>query len=70
MGKDSLSFQFVNYGMSDGLQGKEFNETAAFATRDGQLWFGGPDGLNAFYPLEIKEDSPSSKLVITQFQNR
>lgn len=67
-GKDSLSFRFVNYGMSDGLQGKEFNETAALETRDGELWFGGPDGLNAFYPLEIKEDSSSSKLVITNFR--
>ena len=67
-GKDSLSFRFVNYGMSDGLQGKEFNETAALETRDGELWFGGPDGLNAFYPLEIKEDSSSSKLVISNFR--
>ena len=67
-GKDSLSFQFVNYGMSDGLQGKEFNQTASFATRDGQLWFGGPDGLNAFYPLEIKEDSALSKLVISDIR--
>ena len=67
-GKDSLSFRFVNYGTSDGLQGKEFNETAALETKDGELWFGGPDGLNAFYPLEIKEDSSSSKLVISNFR--
>ncbi len=67
-GNDSLSFQFLNYGMSDGLQGKEFNPTSAFKTRDGQLWFGGPDGLNAFYPVEIKEDSSSSKLVITNLR--
>jgi len=67
-GKDSLSFQFVNFGMSDGLQGKEFNETAAYETRDGELWFGGPDGLNAFYPLEIKEDSSLSKLIISDIR--
>lgn len=67
-GPDSLSFHFVNYGMSDGLQGKEFNETAACETRDGELWFGGPDGLNAFYPLEIKEDSSYSKLVISDIR--
>jgi len=66
--KDSLSFQFVNYGMSDGLQGKEFNETASVETNDGELWFGGPDGLNAFYPLEIKEDSSSSKVVISSIR--
>jgi signal transduction histidine kinase/ligand-binding sensor domain-containing protein/DNA-binding response OmpR family regulator len=66
--KDSLSFKFVNYGINDGLQGKEFNPTAAFKTKDGQLWFGGPDGLNAFYPGEIREDSTSSKLVISNLR--
>lgn len=62
--EDSLSFKFKNYGISDGLQGKEFNPTASLQTRDGELWFGGTDGLNAFYTLEIKEDSSLSKLVI------
>jgi signal transduction histidine kinase/ligand-binding sensor domain-containing protein/DNA-binding response OmpR family regulator len=66
--KDSLSFKFVNYGINDGLQGKEFNPTAAFKTKDGQLWFGGPDGLNAFYPGDIREDSTSSKLVISNLR--
>jgi len=67
-GKDSLSFEFVNYGMRDGLQGKEFNETAAYKTRDGEFWFGGIDGLNAFYPHEIKEKSTPTKVVITNFR--
>lgn len=64
----SRSFHFVNYGLSDGLQGKEFNETSALETSDGELWFGGPDGLNVFYPLEIMEDSTSSKLVLTDLR--
>ena len=41
---------------------------ASFETRDGELWFGGPDGLNAFYPFEIKEDSSLSKMVITDLR--
>ena len=65
---DSLEFAFKNYSMSDGLQGKEFNETAATQTRDGKLYFGGPDGLNAFNPLEIKEDSTPAKLVFTNLR--
>ncbi len=64
----SKSFSFVNYDVSDGLQGKEFTETAAFSTRDGELWFGGPDGLNAFYPDEIKADTSSSHLVFSDFR--
>lgn len=63
--KGEKTFTFRNYGMSDGLQGKEFTETAALATRDGQLWFGGPDGLNAFYPLEIVDDTSKSEVVLT-----
>jgi signal transduction histidine kinase/ligand-binding sensor domain-containing protein/DNA-binding response OmpR family regulator len=66
--EDSLSIKFKNYGISDGLQGKEFNSTAALKTRDGELWFGGTDGLNAFYPPEIKEDSSLSKLVISDIR--
>ena len=31
---DSLSFQFKNYGISDGLQGKEFNTTAALSKHE------------------------------------
>jgi signal transduction histidine kinase/ligand-binding sensor domain-containing protein/DNA-binding response OmpR family regulator len=67
-GRDSLSFNFVNFGMSDGLQGKEFNETAALKTRDGELWFGGLNGLNAFYPHDITKDNSPSKIVITNFR--
>lgn len=59
------SFTFRNYSISDGLQGKEFTETAALKTRDGQLWFGGPDGLNAFYPSGIADDTSKSVVVMT-----
>ena len=62
---DSLTFSFTNYGMSDGLQGKEFNETAAYSAKDGVLLFGGIDGLNAFHPGEIEKDTLSSRLVLT-----
>jgi signal transduction histidine kinase/ligand-binding sensor domain-containing protein/DNA-binding response OmpR family regulator len=64
----STTFRFTNYTMSDGLQGKEFTETAALAASDGELWFGGPDGLNAFYPLEITDDTSATVLVLTDFR--
>jgi ligand-binding sensor domain-containing protein/signal transduction histidine kinase/DNA-binding response OmpR family regulator len=65
---DPPFFDFKNYRMSDGLQGKEFNETAAASTHSGELFFGGPDGLNGFYPLEIREDTIASKLVFTNLR--
>jgi|WetSurMetagenome_2_1015567.scaffolds.fasta_scaffold00004_112 ligand-binding sensor domain-containing protein/signal transduction histidine kinase/DNA-binding response OmpR family regulator len=67
-GGDSLVFSFTNYRISDGLQGKEFNETAAASTSRGELLFGGPDGLNSFYPLEIVEDPTPSNLVFTNLR--
>ena len=63
--EDSMTFSFTNYGMSDGLQGKEFSEKAAFSAADGELLFGGIDGLNAFQPGEIERDTLSSRLVLT-----
>jgi len=65
---DSLEFAFKNYRTSDGLQGKEFNETAATKTREGEMYFGGPDGLNAFNPLEIMEDTTAARLVFTNLR--
>lgn len=67
-GSRPATFRFTNYSMSDGLQGKEFTETAALAASNGELWYGGPDGLNAFHPLEISVDTSVSKLVLTDFR--
>lgn len=39
-----------NYYESDGLTHNEFNRESALKTRDGQLYFGGMNGINAFYP--------------------
>ena len=59
---------FTNYNISDGLQGKEFNPSSAICTSDGEIFFGGPDGLNAFYPNEIKEDDKSAKMIFRDFR--
>jgi signal transduction histidine kinase/ligand-binding sensor domain-containing protein/DNA-binding response OmpR family regulator len=64
-GSDSPVVSFVNYGMNDGLQGKEFSETAAWGGSDGTLWFGGTEGLNAFIPQEIKVDPSQPVLAFT-----
>ena len=65
---NSFSFYFKNYTISDGLQGKEFNETSAGESQKGILYFGGPDGLNSFDPAQISEDSVASKLVFTKLR--
>jgi signal transduction histidine kinase/CheY-like chemotaxis protein len=65
---NSLSFYFKNYTISDGLQGKEYNETAAAASGKGILYFGGPDGLNSFDPAEITEDTIATRLAFTRLR--
>ncbi len=68
--KDSnnFDFKFTNYGITDGLQGKEFNRSSALCTTDGEIFFGGPDGLNAFFPDEIKEDTLVAKMIFRDFR--
>ncbi len=41
------------FGPDLGLQGREFNRRAYFESDDGTMYFGGPDGLNAFLPEAI-----------------
>lgn len=43
---------FKNYDVSDGLQSNEFNVGAYFKSPRGELFFGGVNGFNSFYPKE------------------
>lgn len=60
--------KFRNYGLSDGLQGNEFKPSSAFQTIDGEMFFGGPDGLNTFYPDSMKDNTFVPPVRITDFQ--
>jgi len=54
-----------NYHEKDGLQGREFNERTALATRDGSLIFGGPNGFNLFRPENITNTAKVPPIVLT-----
>jgi signal transduction histidine kinase/ligand-binding sensor domain-containing protein/ActR/RegA family two-component response regulator len=60
--------KFKNFGVSDGLQSFEFKEHAYCRTSSGELYFGGVNGFNAFFPDSIREDLFEPPLVITSFQ--
>ncbi|HEY3858990.1 MAG TPA: diguanylate cyclase, partial [Gammaproteobacteria bacterium] len=64
---DSKTGAFRNYVKSDGLQSDEFNGGAAFEAPDGELLFGGVEGMNAFYPAHIGRDPLPPKVAITRF---
>jgi len=56
---------FRNYDVSDGLQGNEFNGGAAFQSPDGEMFFGGINGLNSFYPDQLKDSPYQPPVIIT-----
>jgi signal transduction histidine kinase/CheY-like chemotaxis protein/ligand-binding sensor domain-containing protein len=64
---DPVHETFKNYYVSDGLQGREFNGNAYFKSLSGEMFFGGTEGFNAFFPLEIKDNSHVPAVVITRF---
>lgn len=59
---------FKNYDILNGLQSNEFRPHSSFVTKKGQVLFGGPLGLNAFYPDKIKENKFKPPVVITDFK--
>nr|WP_249665256.1 two-component regulator propeller domain-containing protein [Mucilaginibacter sp. Bleaf8] len=61
-------FRFKNYSQADGLQGREFNENAAYKLRSGELIFGGANGFNLFNPANISNCSKLPSAILTDFQ--
>jgi len=59
--------EFVNFDVSDGLQGNKFNRRSALKTSDGFLIFGGNNGLNSFDPRSIKINTTIPDVIITNF---
>ncbi len=57
--------QFENYTADEGLQSNEFNSGAYFKADDGELFFGGPSGINSFYPSTISKNPTIPNVVIT-----
>ena len=62
---DPKAETFKSYNVSDGLQSNEFNIGASFKSKTGELFFGGINGLNRFYPENSKDDTQPPKVVIT-----
>lgn len=68
MTEDGIGFEFRNYDMLDGLQGREFNEHASLKTSTGEMVFGGANGFNIFHPDDIIEHNHQFKVVLTDLK--
>lgn len=58
---------FINYDVEDGLQANEFNKNAAFKSPNGELFFGGINGITYFNPKAILPNQNKPRLVFTSF---
>jgi signal transduction histidine kinase/ligand-binding sensor domain-containing protein/CheY-like chemotaxis protein len=56
------------FGQADGLQLNEFNTTASFRSKSGEIFFGGSGGLISFNPMDIKMNPIQAKPVITNIR--
>jgi len=65
---DPASGSFKNFDVTDGLQSNEFNSGAYHRGRDGKMYFGGINGLTAFYPDRIRENTHVPPVVLTDFK--
>ncbi len=65
---DPETGQFRSYSVSDGLQSRQFSVNSAVRAPDGRMYFGGPHGVNAFYPDEIADDTFEPPCVLTSLR--
>jgi len=65
---DPNTKEFKHFGVEHGIQSDEFNAGAYFESKDGEFFFGGINGFNAFYPNTIYNNKETSKIVFTDFQ--
>jgi serine phosphatase RsbU (regulator of sigma subunit) len=60
--------KFKNYDTKDGLQSNEFNTGTGFKSSSGEMFFGGVNGFNAFFPDSITDNPYIPPVVLTDFQ--
>lgn len=60
--------KFVKFeARKDGLQANEFNQCAFYQSPEGELFFGGPNGVSRFYPKDLATKSSPPTIALTGF---
>lgn len=60
---------FKDYTIVDGIQSNEFNGTAEFKGKNDEMFFGGVNGVTAFFPEKLNDDKNiEQKITISNFK--
>ena len=65
---DFKNKQSTNFNKDDGLIDNDFNNNAVFKDGNGELYFGGYEGVNYFNPNEIKKAEKAPRLYFSDFK--
>lgn len=65
---DPFNFQTERYDNKDGLLNTMFLYNSYHKSKDGEMFFGGINGLNSFYPDQIKTNPVKPKAVLSSMQ--
>ncbi len=65
---DTTDISIRVYDSDDGLQSKQFNYNSYFKSNSGEMAFGGINGINTFFPSEIKDNKTPPKVVISNLK--
>lgn len=60
--------EFINFDSFDGLQDDVFYQHSCFKSTTGEMYFGGINGFNVFYPDSIKLNPYVPKVIISEIQ--
>ncbi len=63
-----VTFEFRNYSVDDGLQSEEFNGGSYHVGYNGEMFFGGVNGFNSFFPEQVADNKFIPKIVITDLK--
>ena len=65
---DPAADRWTTYDMRDGLQDVEFNPGAYAISAEGEMFFGGNSGFNAFFPERFEDNTFMPPVVLTSFR--
>ncbi len=65
---DAQKDRFRNYNKADGLSQSKFESRAFYQSPSGEFFMGGADGVDAFFPEQIRDDPRPPAVAITDFR--